>query len=155
MSYRVAFVCTGNICRSPMAQAIAEHLLRERGITDVEVDSFGFDRWHVGQPADPRAMQTLRAHGLDLKHSARTITPEDIADRDLIVAIDRGHEGDLQALANTVEDGAKVRLLRSYDPDADSPDVPDPYYGGTEGFERVYRMIEAGCHGLVEELAAR
>jgi low molecular weight protein-tyrosine phosphatase len=155
MSFRVAFVCTGNICRSPMAQAITESLLEERGVTGVEVDSFGFDRWHVGQEADPRAMQTLRAHGLDLKHKARTITPEDIADRDLILAIDRGHEGDLRALANTVEDGAKVRLLRSYDPDADSPDVPDPYYGGSEGFERVFTMLQTACRGLVEELAQR
>ena len=155
MSYRVAFVCTGNICRSPMAQAVAGKLLRERGITDVEVDSFGFDRWHVGQQADPRALSTLHAHGLDIDHCARTITAEDIAERDLLIAIDRGHEDDLRALANTVEDGAKVRLLRSYDPHADSPDVPDPYYGGEEGFEREYAMIETACRGLVEDLARR
>jgi protein-tyrosine phosphatase len=83
------------------------------------------------------------------------IDADDIAERDLVIAIDRGHEQDLRAMAYTVEDAAKVRLLRSYDPGADGQlDVPDPYYGGASGFDRVLDMIEAGCRGLLDEVTA-
>lgn len=158
MPYRVTFVCSGNICRSPMAEAVLRHLLTERGgaAGAMEVDSYGLGDWHVGERADPRAMQTLQAHGYALDHRARVIEPEDIADHDLVVAIDRGHERALLRMALTAEDAAKVRLLRSFDPtvddDPDSPelDIPDPYYGGPDGFEHVLAMVENGCRGLLD-----
>jgi protein-tyrosine phosphatase len=156
MTFRVAFVCSGNICRSPTAEAVLRHLVAERGLSDqISVQSYGVGPWHVGQPIDPRARQALRARGLDLpQHIARMIDADDIAALDLIVAIDRSHEQDLQRLAYTVQDAAKVRLLRSYDPEVGpDPDIPDPYYGGSDGFERVLDMVEAGCRGLLDEVA--
>ena len=155
MPFRVAFVCSGNICRSPSAEAVLRRLVAERGLSDqIAVDSFGIGPWHVGQPVDPRALTALRSRGYDLTHTARMIDSDDIAERDLIVAIDRGHEQDLRALAYTVADGAKVRLLRSYDPAVGADlDIPDPYYGGPTGFDVVLDMIEAGCRGLLDEVA--
>jgi protein-tyrosine phosphatase len=158
MTFRVAFVCSGNICRSPTAEAVLRHLVEERGLgKQISVESYGVGPWHVGQPIDPRARQALRARGLDLpRHTARMIDADDIAALDLVVAIDRSHEEDLQRLAYTVEDAAKVRLLRSYDPKVGlDPDIPDPYYGGSDGFERVLDMVEAGCRGLLDEVAGQ
>lgn len=150
--YRMTFVCSGNICRSPIAEAVARRLAAERDLA-VEIDSFGTGDWHVGEQIDPRAQATLRRHGYELRHRARVIEPGDIAGRDLIIALDRGHERVLRRLAPTPADAAKIRLLRSYDPNADGPDVPDPYYGGAAGFERALAMIEAACAGLVDQLA--
>jgi protein-tyrosine phosphatase len=156
MPFRIAFVCSGNICRSPSAEAVLRRMVDERGLGDrIVVDSFGIGAWHVGQPVDPRALNALHHRGYDLDHVARMIDADDIAERDLVIAIDRGHEQDLRAMAYTVEDAAKVRLLRSYDPGADGQlDVPDPYYGGASGFDRVLDMIEAGCRGLLDEVTA-
>jgi protein-tyrosine phosphatase len=157
MTFRIAFVCSGNICRSPTAEAVLRHLAAERGLSDaLTIDSYGTGPWHVGQPIDPRALQALRGRGYELDHTARMIDADDIAEHDLVVAIDRGHEADLQHLAHTVEEAAKVRLLRSYDPAVGpDPDIPDPYYGGAGGFDRVLDLIEAGCRGLLDEVAPR
>jgi protein-tyrosine phosphatase len=154
MTYRIAFVCSGNICRSPTAEAVLRQLVTDRGLSDeITVDSYGVGPWHAGQPIDPRALQTLRGRGYDIEHTARVIDADDIAEHDLIIAIDRGHEQDLQHLAYTVDDAAKVRLLRSFDPAVGAdPDIPDPYYGGDDGFERVLDMIEAGCRGLLAQV---
>jgi protein-tyrosine phosphatase len=156
MPYRIAFVCSGNICRSPTAEAITRKLLADRGLADaVEVESFGIGDWHVGERMDRRAAAALRKRGYDIDHRARVIDAYDISERDLVVAIDRGHEQDLRALAWTVADAEKVRLLRSFEPAADGDlDIPDPYYGGASGFEHVLDLIETGCRGLVDEIAA-
>jgi protein-tyrosine phosphatase len=156
MPFRIAFVCSGNICRSPSAEAVLRRMVDERGLAgQIVVDSFGVGPWHVGQPVDPRALKALHVRGYDLDHMARMIDADDIAERDLVIAIDRGHEQDLRAMGYTVDDAAKVRLLRSYDPAADGQlDIPDPYYGGTAGFDRVLDMIEAGCRGLLDELTS-
>lgn len=155
MPFRIAFVCSGNICRSPSAEAVLRRMVDACGLADrIEVDSFGVGPWHVGQPIDSRALKALRARGYDLDHVARMIDADDIAERDLVIAIDRGHEQDLRAMAYTVADAAKVRLLRTYDPAADALDIPDPYYGGPAGFDRVLDMIEAACRGLLDEISA-
>jgi len=153
---KVTFVCSGNICRSPSAEAVLRAMLVERGLDDrVEVDSFGTGSWHVGDPADPRAMGALAARGYSLNHTARTIDAYEISERDLVIAMDRGHEEELREMAATAEDADKIRLLRSFDPAAGPGDldVPDPYYGGRDGFERVLDIIEAGCAGLADHIS--
>ena len=149
--YRVCFVCTGNICRSPMAEWVLRARIAEAGWSDVvEVDSAGTGGWHEGDGADPRTVSVLRENGYDGAHVARQFQPSWFSRLDLVIALDAGHLRALRRLAPTPEDAAKVRLLRSYDPAAgDDLDVPDPYYGGPDGFDDVLAMIEASMPGLL------
>jgi protein-tyrosine phosphatase len=150
-AYRIAFVCSGNICRSPMAEVIVRALAQEQGLDDVLVlESSGIGDWHVGERADHRAVATLAAHGYDGgAHRAREFDRDDFANIDLVVALDRSHERALRSWARTPADRAKVRLLRSFDPDADGPDVVDPYYGDDAGFADTLGQLEAAAHGLL------
>ncbi|GAA0403547.1 low molecular weight protein-tyrosine-phosphatase [Acrocarpospora corrugata] len=151
MSYRVTFVCTGNICRSPMAEHILRRHVSEANL-DVLVDSSGTGGWHVGDPADKRTVATLRRHGYTSKHTAQQFRPLWFNRYDLIIALDQGHYRDLRSMAPNPEDREKVRLLREFDTAADGLDVPDPYYGGRAGFELVRDQIEAAVPGLLEEI---
>lgn len=158
--YRVCFVCSGNICRSPMAEVVLSSLVHEAGLDAlVEVDSAGTGDWHIGEHADRRAVSTLAEAGYDgSTHRARQFEPAWFAQRDLVIALDRGHYRTLRSWAPSDVDRAKVHLLRSFDPaiDPDSAaaalDVPDPYYDGAEAFRRVLQLIEASCVGLLERI---
>ncbi len=154
MTYRVCFVCTGNICRSPMAESVFRARVAEAGLDGlVEVDSAGTGGWHEGDPADPRTVSVLEEHGYDSSHTARQFQTSWFARLDLVIALDAGHVKALRRLAPSPEDAAKVRLLRSYDPGAgDDLDVPDPYYGGRDGFEECLEMVEAASTGLLAEV---
>ncbi|MGW1745337.1 low molecular weight protein-tyrosine-phosphatase [Streptomyces sp. NPDC002092] len=154
MSYRVCFVCTGNICRSPMAESVFRARIAEAGLDAlVEVDSAGTGGWHEGDGADPRTVSVLEENGYDSSHTARQFQPSWFSRLDLVIALDTGHLKALRRLARTAEDAAKVRLLRSYDPAAgDDLDVPDPYYGGLDGFEECLEMVEAASEGLLAEV---
>ncbi|KOV65631.1 protein tyrosine phosphatase [Streptomyces sp. AS58] len=151
MTYRVCFVCTGNICRSPMAESVFRTRVAEAGLDGtVEVDSAGTGGWHEGDPADPRTVAVLREHGYGTEHTARQFQASWFSRLDLVIALDEGHLKALRRLAPTEQDAAKVRLLRSYDPAAgDDLDVPDPYYGGMDGFEECLEMVEAASEGLL------
>ncbi|MFE3164592.1 low molecular weight protein-tyrosine-phosphatase [Streptomyces sp. NPDC059224] len=151
MTYRVCFVCTGNICRSPMAESVFRARIAEAGLADrVEVDSAGTGGWHEGDGADPRTVRVLQGHGYDGDHTARQFQASWFDRLDLVIALDAGHLKALRRLAPTEEDARKVRLLRSYDPDAVGDlDVPDPYYGGMDGFEECLEMVEAAGEGLL------
>jgi len=151
MTYRVCFVCTGNICRSPMAESVLRARVAEAGLGAlVEVDSAGTGGWHEGDPADPRTVSVLEEHGYDSTHTARQFQPSWFSRLDLVVALDSGHLKALRRLAPTAQDAEKVRLLRSFDPAAgDDLDVPDPYYGGRDGFEECLEMVEAASTGLL------
>jgi protein-tyrosine phosphatase len=141
------FVCTGNICRSPSAElVVAEHVRRAGLDGRVRVTSAGIDPWHVGEPIDRRAREVLARRGYPVEHVAAQVRPEDLT-ADLVLAMDRGHE---KALRKRVDDSSRVRLLRSFDPGATRDlEVPDPYYGGPDGFEEVLDMIEAATPGLL------
>ncbi|MEU3896003.1 low molecular weight protein-tyrosine-phosphatase [Streptomyces sp. NPDC045251] len=152
MTYRVCFVCTGNICRSPMAEAVFHARVADAGLDGlVEADSAGTGGWHEGEGADPRAVDVLTENGYTLEHTARQFQPSWFARLDLVVALDAGHLRALRRLAPTEQDADKVRLLRSYDPAADRADldVPDPYYGGVDGFQECLEMVEAASGGLL------
>ncbi|MFC7895547.1 low molecular weight protein-tyrosine-phosphatase [Streptomyces sp. NPDC057381] len=152
MAYRVCFVCTGNICRSPMAEAVFHARVADAGLDGlVEADSAGTGGWHEGEGADPRTVDVLAENGYTLDHTARQFQPSWFGHLDLVIALDAGHLRALRRLAPTEQDADKVRLLRSYDPAADRGDldVPDPYYGGVDGFQECLEMVEAASGGLL------
>ena len=152
---RICFVCLGNICRSPTAEGVMRALVGQAGLDDrIEVDSAGTGGWHRGEPPDERAADEARRRGLELTSRARQVHVGDFEYFDLLVAMDRANEADLLELAPGPEHAAKVHLLREFDPAAEQHsvalDVPDPYYGGPNGFGDVYDLIEAACGGLLE-----
>ncbi|MFI8694065.1 low molecular weight protein-tyrosine-phosphatase [Dietzia maris] len=146
---RVVFVCTGNICRSPMADVMARRAFADAGLGDrVVVSSVGTGDWHVGNGMDARAAAELAAHGYDTGHVAAQLSEED-HDADLVVALDAGHRDHLHRAG---VDPDRIRLLRSYEPGADGADVADPYYGDDSGFARTRLQITAALPGLVAEV---
>ncbi|MFF3848559.1 low molecular weight protein-tyrosine-phosphatase [Streptomyces sp. NPDC002328] len=155
MTYRVCFVCTGNICRSPMAESVFRAHVAEAGLDGlVEIDSAGTGDWHVGEDADPRTVSVLEKNGYGTAHTARAFDPSWFARLDLVIALDSGHLRELRRLAPTAEDARKVRLLRSYAPSAGNElDVPDPYYGGPDGFDACLEMVEEASVGLLAEVS--
>jgi len=150
----VTFVCTGNICRSVMAEKMFADQLRGRGLGDaVRVTSAGTGDWHVGAGADERATQVLYAHGHSTGHTAAQVGTDHLA-ADLVVAMARNH---LRMLRQLGVDEDRVRMLRSFDPrsGAHAPDVEDPYYGDVGDFEKVFAVIEAALPGLHDWVDAR
>lgn len=148
----VTFVCSGNICRSPMAEKMFAHQIRERGLADkVRVSSAGTGGWHVGDGADSRASRVLRGHGYPTAHVAAQVDDDHLS-ADMVVALGRNHARILSQLGVEPE---RIRMLRSFDPRsaAHALDVEDPYYGGIDDFEDVFTVIEAalpGLHGWVD-----
>lgn len=156
MVYRVCMVCLGNICRSPMAASVLRAKLEAAGLgKEVVVDSAGTGDWHIGSDADHRARAALIARGYADAHSARQFVPRHYDDYDLVLAMDAANLRDLRRIAPDPEIGARVRMLRSYDPKAAADlEVPDPYFGGADGFDLVLDQLERACDGLVRELRA-
>ncbi len=134
------------------------HLLQEEGLTsDIELDSAGTGAWHIGKPPDARASEAARSRGITLEGEGRQISPEDFDRADLLLAMDRENLVNVLALAPDDEARAKVKLLREFDPEAVASgnlDVPDPYYGGADGFENVLDLIERACRGLIDHIRA-
>ncbi|GAA2361948.1 low molecular weight protein-tyrosine-phosphatase [Nonomuraea africana] len=152
MTFRVSLVCMGNICRSPMAEVVLRQTLDEHGLSErVALDSAGTGGWHVGDPMDERAAAVLAEHGYDgSRHRARRFGFDEY---DLVVAMDAENLG---ALRRIVPSGTDVRLFRSFDPEApEGAEVPDPYYGGRDGFEIVLAQVKAAAEGLAKYLADR
>ena len=153
---RLCFVCLGNICRSPTAEAVMRSLLQREGLHEtIEVDSAGTSGWHVGDPPDVRAAAEARRRGVVMDGCARRFEPRDFDVFDLILAMDRDNVDALNKLTRKPELRAKVRLLREFDPDRpphEDADVPDPYYCGDDGFAYVFDLIDAACKGLLEHL---
>jgi protein-tyrosine phosphatase len=153
----VVFVCTGNICRSPMAEVVLREVARRAGHADsLEVSSSGTGDWHVGEGADPRTVEALEARGYDgSRHRAAQFSTADFARHDLVVALDRGHERVLRSWAENESDRSKVQLLMSFDPQGaaqGSADVPDPYYSDPAMFDTVLAMVERACTALFRQI---
>jgi protein-tyrosine phosphatase len=148
----VCFVCLGNIVRSPLAEHLFMHKAREKGIADqFQASSAGTSGWHVGEAPDARMRQVAARHGLVYDGRARQFKTSDFDRYDLVVAMDTDNRNHLLGLARSQDDRQKIRLLREYD-SAGGPkaSVPDPYYGGADGFEEVYHVIERSIEGLLE-----
>lgn len=152
--FRVVFVCTGNICRSPMAEVVFRDLAERQDLGDrVLSRSAGTGDWHVGERADQRTLDALARRGYDGgAHRAKQFSNSGFADNDLIVALDRTHERVLRQWATTEVDDAKIVLLQSFVRDAPTLDVPDPYYADEEMFDDVLGMIEVASRGLFRQL---
>ncbi|WP_426322703.1 low molecular weight protein-tyrosine-phosphatase [Microbacterium sp. E-13] len=152
--FRVVFVCTGNICRSPMADVVFRGFADAAGLGNrVASTSAGTGDWHVGEQADQRTIEALERAGYDgTQHRARQFTHADFARSDLVVALDRSHERILRGWARTEGDADKIALLMSFDPAARSLDVPDPYYAGPGMFDEVLGMIESASRALFRQL---
>jgi len=151
---RVLFVCMGNICRSPLAQGVFEGMLRREGLEDeVEVDSAGTGSWHAGSPPDERALSAASLRGVDISSQrARRITPEDCQSFDYILTMD---EENYRAVAGLCRGSAVVRPFLDFAPDSPETAVPDPYYGGPDGFERVMDLVEEASEGLLDDIRER
>jgi protein-tyrosine phosphatase len=160
MTFTISFVCLGNICRSPTAEAVARHRIAERGLEGVEVESAGTGHWHVGNPPDARAAQTAARRDIVMEGTARQFHPDDLGRVDLVVAMDRSNLADLQRLADQAAargiEPPPIRLLREWDPQAtgDDRDVPDPYYGGPDGFDHVLDLITRSVDALLDDVVA-
>lgn len=150
---RICFVCSGNICRSPSAEIVMRSLLAQADLDGaVEVCSAGLGDWHVGEGADRRSLDALTQRGYDAtRHRARQFRREWFDEHDLVVAMDRSHLRELRRLAGPGHED-KVRLLTSFHPYVLEPDVPDPYYGGPDGFAEVLDLIEESCRALLAEI---
>ncbi|KAA0962937.1 low molecular weight phosphotyrosine protein phosphatase [Microbacterium sp. ANT_H45B] len=148
------FVCTGNICRSPMAEVVFRDLAERQGLGSRIISrSAGTGDWHLGERADHRTLDALARRGYDgSQHRAKQFTFASFADNDLVVALDRTHERNLREWARDEDEEGKVTLLLGFDPGAVTHDVPDPYYAGPEMFDSVLGMIETATRGLFRQL---
>lgn len=153
---KVLFVCMGNICRSPTAEGVFRHLVSSQGLdAKLKIDSAGTHAYHVGEAPDPRAQATAKRRGVDLgRLRARRVSADDIEQFDYILAMDNDNHQHLIAISPPGHDH-KVRLMLDYAPELDLSEVPDPYYGGINGFERVLDLIEAASLGLLDDIRQR
>ncbi|MFT5422430.1 MAG: protein-tyrosine phosphatase [Phycisphaerales bacterium] len=151
---RVLMVCLGNICRSPLAEGLLIHLAERRGVSDlVSVDSCGTGGWHAGDAPDPRSLSVALKHGVNLPSRARQFDPgTDIEGFDLLIAMDRSNQATLIERGTPAE---KVRMMLDFHPELAGEDVPDPYYGGPNGFDDVYEMVKIACDGVLDQLINR
>ena len=151
---KVLFVCLGNICRSPTAEGIFRHMVRERGLEGrILHDSCGTGDWHTGEPPDARAQAEARRRGINIGDlRGRQVRKQDFAEFDYVLAMDDDNHGDLRRLCPP-EYGARLHRAVAFAPETGATHVPDPYYGGEQGFARVYDLLSAVCDGLLRRIA--
>jgi protein-tyrosine phosphatase len=151
---RICFVCEGNIIRSPLAKNMIQHMLKEKGLSDTyHLDSAGTSAYHVGEKPDSRMRQVAQERGYEYTGRARQFQRGEMDQFDLIIAMDQTNYRILQGWAKTTSDASKIRLMREFDPESRGDlDVPDPYYGGMEGFKTTFDVVKRSCEGLLLEL---
>jgi protein-tyrosine phosphatase len=152
----VLFVCLGNICRSPLAEAVFRAMVESTGLAGrFDIDSAGTSNYHTGEAPDPRTVDVAKRHGIRVEHVARQVTARDLDRFDYVLAMDRENLRKLERATGGYAGRAEVQLLRSFDPDAvDDLEVPDPYFGGPRGFEDVHAMVERACRALLDHIRA-
>ncbi|NEO27010.1 MAG: low molecular weight phosphotyrosine protein phosphatase [Kamptonema sp. SIO4C4] len=150
MTYNLLFVCLGNICRSPSAENIMNHLLEQKGLRDViRCDSAGTSSYHIGAPPDERMQIAAEKRGMTLQGQARQFNITDFGKFDLILAMDRENYIDVMVMARSQPDKDKVRMMCDFARNYPDQDVPDPYYGGEAGFDYVIDLLMDACEGLL------
>ena len=155
MKQRILFVCLGNICRSPAAEAILLNKLEKLKLIDqFDVDSAGTGNWHVGKLADSRMREAASNRGISIKSRGRKISFDDFSQFDLILTMDNDNLKQVQSLAKELSTTSKVKIkpLLSYSNQTDLIEVPDPYYGGDKGFDQVLDLLEVAIYGLIEDI---
>jgi protein-tyrosine phosphatase len=153
---KVLFVCLGNICRSPLAEAIFNHKIKILGLEDrFKSDSAGTSDFHIGELPDDRTMKCASKHGLNINHRGRQVNRTDFRDFDYILAMDDNNLRTLENLKNSYSFfGKEIQLMRDFAPECQGMSVPDPYYGGDEGFEEVYQILDEAIEGFLEKVKA-
>jgi protein-tyrosine phosphatase len=151
---KICFVCLGNIVRSPLAKNLFQCLVEEAGLEGkYYADSAGTSAYHIGETPDRRMRQVAAKHGFEYSGRARQFSPKDLQDFDLIIAMDNNNRRNLLRMSGHGDISKKIYLMRTFDPQGFPQDpVPDPYYGGIEGFENVYQIVLRSCKGLLEAL---
>jgi len=151
----ILFVCLGNICRSPLAEGVFKHLVTEKGLSDhFVVESAGTGSWHVGERPDERSQAVAGKHGIRLDSRARQVTAEDLERFDHVIVMDRDNLRTLERMRDAQGGDRPIHLLREFDAEGDGDEVPDPYYGGPQGFDHVYEMVRRSCEGLLAHVEA-
>lgn len=151
--FRLCFVCLGNICRSPTAEGLFIHQVKNEGFQDFfYIDSAGTAAYHVGEPANSKSQSVANQYGVILPSRARKFEYSDLEEFELILAMDSENYRNLVALDRKDQYSHKVRMMRDFDPQPENNEVPDPYYGGMDGFENVYRVLERSSQALLEQL---
>ncbi len=156
MSVSVLFVCLGNICRSPTADVVFRQYVRDAGLEEqIRIDSAGTGDWHIGRAPDPRTQEAAARRGYDMSSlRARQVTPADFYAFDVVLAMDNANLADLEAMRPSDANGTLARFL-DYATDSAEREVPDPYYGGNDGFDQVLDLVEDGARGLLASLQER
>lgn len=150
---RILFVCLGNICRSPLAEAIFKHKIRAKKIAHlVEADSCGTANYHVGDTPDPRTIKNALKNGVVIDHLGRQLSARDLEAYDFILAMDRSNHTNILRLSNATDHAHKIRLMRSYDINPSDDEVPDPYYGDEAGFQNVFEILSHSIDSFIEFL---
>ena len=151
---KVLFVCLGNICRSPLAQGLFKQLVEKEGLSKkYKIDSVATSHYEVGNCPDPRTIRNARENGLELNHTARQVTADDLSDSDIVLVMDKGNMDDVLFLMKRYQlDTRKVHYLREFDPSPGDLLVPDPYYGGPDSFTNAFELIKRSCEGLLKQL---
>ncbi|MEM8893752.1 MAG: low molecular weight protein-tyrosine-phosphatase [Bacteroidota bacterium] len=148
---QVLFVCLGNICRSPLAEAVFQHKVSQSGLNKkIMVDSCGTGAYHIGEDPDPRSEDVARAHGVPINHKARQLNKADIQTFHYILGMDDQNIRNIRRLVSESSD--HIYKMRDFDDQGRGGDVPDPYYGGAEGFELVYQMLDRSCDRLLKKI---
>lgn len=151
---KVLFVCLGNICRSPLAEGIFKHKVSEANLTDkIEVVSAGTSGWHIGQAPDPRSIDVAKQNGIHLDSYGRKAVSQDFSEFDYIIAMDAENYADLKRLPGSSKQGAaNLYLMRDFDDIGRGENVPDPYYGGDDGFGYVFELLDRSCNNLLKKI---
>lgn len=150
--YKICFVCLGNICRSPTAEGVFQHFVNERGLEAYfEVDSAGTSAYHIGESANSKSQRAANKHGITLHSKARQFKESDLGYYDLILAMDDENLNNVRRMAHGNHE-QKIGRMRDFDPNPGDGQVPDPYYGGRQGFENVFQIVKRSCEQLLDEL---